>query len=144
MPFEKDYEKKPKKKKDHGDYEETEQEYEEEYGKKQKKKKGYKQTHVHEYTGSVMVAEEEEDCHNHRFAGVSGEAIPYKNSHIHELFTYTDFYEEHFHEIGKKTGPAIYVSKDRHVHFAEGKTTFNGGHAHRFVVATLIEDPTGD
>ena len=31
--------------------------------------------HVHEFEGSTMFAEECDDRHNHRFAGVTGEAI---------------------------------------------------------------------
>lgn len=37
-----------------------------------------KQTHNHEFLGSTRFAEEGDDRHNHRFAGVTSEAI----SHI--------------------------------------------------------------
>ena len=33
------------------------------------------QSHVHEFLGSTRLAELEEEPHNHRFAGVSCEAI---------------------------------------------------------------------
>lgn len=39
------------------------------------------QTHVHEYLGSTTIFEE--IPHNHRFAGVTSEAIPSGNSHVH-------------------------------------------------------------
>ena len=35
------------------------------------------QTHVHEFQGSTRIAEEEEEPHNHRFAGVSSQVIPW-------------------------------------------------------------------
>jgi len=104
------------------------------------------QTHVHEIQGSVMIAEEREDPHNHRFATVSGEVIrtgPNPNDHIHEVCFRTDFYEDHFHEFRGRTCTAIPVG-DRHVHFLESKTTENDGHRHEFRFATLIQDPIGD
>jgi len=103
------------------------------------------QAHVHEFLGSTKIAEREEDPHNHRFAGVTGEAIPISGgSHIHKLETNTDFYENHFHIVRDKTGPAIPVGDGRHVHFVEGETTVNDGHRHEFIFATLIENPIGD
>jgi hypothetical protein len=67
------------------------------------------QTHVHEYLGSTRIAEAKEYPHNHRFAGVTGEAIPRGNSHVHQLLGNTDFYESHHHEVGATTGSAIPV-----------------------------------
>ena len=108
-----------------------------------------KQKHVHEFQGSVKLAEFDEDVHNHRFAGVSGEAIKVPGGHIHKIFTRTDFFD-HFHFINKFTGLAIPVDIDKengkkvvekHVHFVEGLTTENDGHMHQFEVATLIESP---
>jgi len=104
-----------------------------------------RQTHVHEFLGSVKIAEPQEDPHNHRFAGVTGEAIRIPGEgHFHKLETNTDFYEEHFHIVCDKTGPAIPVGDGRHVHFVEGETTVNDGHRHEFLFATLIENPIGD
>ncbi|MEL4105803.1 YmaF family protein [Oscillospiraceae bacterium WX1] len=102
------------------------------------------QRHVHEVLGSVEIAEREEDPHNHRFATVSGQAIPIAGGdHIHEITFRTDFYEDHFHEFCGKTRGAEKVG-DRHVHFLESETTVNDGHRHDFRVATLIENPIGD
>lgn len=102
------------------------------------------QRHVHEVQGSVQIAEPKEDPHNHRFATVSGDAIPVgKNDHVHNVKFRTDFYEEHYHEFSGKTSGAIRVG-DRHVHFLESVTTVNDGHRHKFRVGTLIEDPIGD
>ena len=85
-----------------------------------------------------------EEGHNHRFAVVSGEAIPVGcKDHYHEVKFRTDFYEDHYHVFVGKTGGAIRVG-DRHVHFLESQTSFNDGHRHDFRVATLIEDPIGD
>lgn len=102
------------------------------------------QTHVHEFEGSTLIAEREEDPHNHRFAGVSSEVILQGNSHVHEILTSTDFYENHHHEVGVRTCPAIDVGDNRHVHFATGTTTLNDGHFHSFRFATLIQDPIGE
>ncbi len=103
-----------------------------------------KQSHTHEYLGSVKIAEKE-DPHNHRFAGVTGEAIPLPNgSHYHEFENKTDFYEDHFHLMCTKTGPAIPVGNDRHVHCVKGTTSLEDNHRHDFQFATLIEDPIGD
>ncbi len=99
------------------------------------------QTHVHEFQGSTKLAEEREDRHNHRFAGVSSQVIPFGNSHVHGVYTNTDFFEEHYHTIAAVSGPAIPVGNGKHVHFAEFTTTFDDGHLHKFQFASLIEDP---
>ena len=102
------------------------------------------QRHVHELQGSVMIAEEEDDPHNHRFCTVTGEAIPRgEHDHFHEVAFRTDFFEDHFHEFCGKTGGAIPVG-DRHVHCIESVTTVNDGHRHNFRAATLINDPIGE
>ncbi|MFU0826986.1 MAG: YmaF family protein [Lachnoclostridium sp.] len=101
------------------------------------------QKHVHEVQGSTRIAERREDPHNHRFAAVSGEAIPYGHNHYHELKFQTDFYEDHYHEFWGRTSGAIPVGGNRHVHFLESVTSVNDGHRHEFKVATLIEDPIG-
>lgn len=102
------------------------------------------QTHVHEFEGSVEIAEQNTDPHNHRFAGVSSEVISVDDSHVHEIVTNTDFYEDHHHEVGIRTGLPIDVGDGRHVHFATGSTTMDDGHFHNFRFATLIQDPIGD
>jgi hypothetical protein len=99
---------------------------------------------VHEIQGSVKIAEPEEDPHNHRFATVSGEAIPTGNhDHIHEVRFRTDFYEDHFHEFRGKTSGAIRVG-DRHVHFLDSVTTVNDGHRHEFRLSTFMDNLIGD
>lgn len=101
-----------------------------------------RQTHVHEFEGSTMLAEEGDDRHNHRFAGVSGEAIfTQGGNHRHEVFSNTDFFDNHHHKFEKLTGPAINVGNDKHVHFVKIRTTVNDGHFHNGQFATLIEDP---
>jgi len=97
--------------------------------------------HVHEVTGSTFIAERNEDPHNHRFATVSGEAIPFRNSHVHRITFRTDSYEGHVHEFSALSSPAIFIADGRHVHFVHSFTTFRDGHVHEFRVATLIEDP---
>ena len=68
------------------------------------------QRHVHEFEGSTKLAEEGADRHNHRFAGVTGQAIGVGKSHVHEIdLSKTDFLN-HFHNLKKiRTGPAISV-----------------------------------
>ena len=102
-----------------------------------------RQRHNHEIQGSVQIAERQDDPHNHRFATVSGEAIPWGNSHFHHVRFRTDFYEDHFHEFCGNTSLAIPVG-DRHVHFLASVTTVNDGHQHRFRFGTLIDDPIGE
>ena len=102
------------------------------------------QTHVHEFLGSVKLAELQEDPHNHRFAGVTEQVILIPGGHIHKLNTRTDFYEDHFHFINDTTGPAIPVGDGRHVHFVTGNTNMEENHFHEFRFATLIENPIGD
>lgn len=103
------------------------------------------QRHVHEFLGSTQFAEEGEERHNHRFAGVSGEAIGSGRNHYHCIKTSTDTTEGHQHEICQRSGPAISVNDGsgwKHIHFVEGETSRNDGHRHGFQFATLIEDPT--
>lgn len=109
------------------------------------------QTHVHEVVGSVRLAELEDDPHNHRFAGVTGEVMTLPcgrpGEHIHIFQTKTDFYEDHFHPICVKTGVNVRVGEGddaRHVHFIDANTDVREGHCHEFIVATLIENPIGD
>ena len=59
---------------------------------------GDNKAHVHEFLGSTHLAEAGEDRHNHRFAGVTGEAIPLENGkHVHDFRSNTDFFENHHH-----------------------------------------------
>lgn len=103
-----------------------------------------REQHVHEILGSTLVAERCSDCHNHRFATVSGEAIRSGNSHVHRIKFRTDSYEGHFHEFEGTSGPAIPVGDGRHVHFAKAFTKEADGHKHEFRVASLIDNPIGD
>lgn len=70
------------------------------------------QTHVHEFLGSTQLAVQGELRHNHRFAGVTSEEIPKGDSHVHAILVNTDFFFNHFHELGVETGPAIPVGND--------------------------------
>lgn len=100
--------------------------------------------HVHEVQGSVQVSGCCDNAHGHRFAIVTGEAIPCEGSHVHEIKFRTDSCDGHIHEFCGTTGKAIEVDEDHHVHFLEDRTTSNGNpsHKHKFEVATLIDDPT--
>jgi hypothetical protein len=98
-----------------------------------------RQTHVHEFLGSTHFAGPGGLRHNHRFASVTGEAIPIGNGrHIHEYCSNTDFVENHYHRIKGRTGPDIKLPDDKHVHFEESFTTVNAGHKHEFEFITLL------
>lgn len=99
------------------------------------------QSHVHEFLGSVKLAEQGEDRHNHRFASVTSEVIPIKNKgHKHAFMVNTDFLDHH-HEVAGETGPAIFVGNGKHIHFASGQSTIDDNHFHEFQFATLIDSP---
>jgi len=99
------------------------------------------QRHVHEFLGSTKLNSKCGEPHNHRFAGVTGEAIPTLGSHKHKINARTDYFG-HYHELKDVfTGPAIKVGNGKHVHFVEGETTFDDGHDHAFQFAALIESP---
>ena len=109
------------------------------------------QRHVHEFLGSTRVVEYgDDDDHNHRFAGVTGDAIECRDnnggvSHNHRIVTRTDNYNDHYHVIDVMTGPAIPVGNGlRHIHYVFACTRDSNGHKHNFRVATLIENPIGD
>lgn len=75
--------------------------------------------HVHEVIGSTFIAERCNDPHNHRIAAVSGKAIPFMDSHVHNITFRTDSYDGHYHEFCGTSSPAIPVGDGRHVHFAK-------------------------
>jgi hypothetical protein len=110
---------------------------------------GRRQTHTHEFTASTELALRNDLRHNHRFAGVTGEAIPVGDTHIHKIKVNTTFVLGHFHEVIVKTGPARTVNHcgrpDLHIHFVEGETTVNGAVPHdhdvRFVVLAAPNPP---
>lgn len=120
-------------------YERNRSQKEEQSNRKTNSKES-EQTHVHEFLASTKLAEEGEDRHNHRFAGVTSEVIPKGDSHVHVILTNTDFLDHH-HEVGIQTGPAIPVGNGKHVHFVKGITTLDDGHVHELEFATLIEKP---
>jgi hypothetical protein len=96
--------------------------------------------HDHEFEGSTKLAEEGEDRHNHRFAGVTSEMIPMGDSHVHGIFVNTDFLDHH-HEISAISGLPIDVGNNKHVHVFQSVTTMVDGHFHDFIFATLIQSP---
>jgi hypothetical protein len=99
------------------------------------------QTHVHEFAGSVMIAGT--IPHTHRFAGVTSEEIPMGDSHVHAILVNTDFFFNHYHEVGLRTGLPIFIEEEggKHIHYVEGETTTNFGHDHDFAFTTFIENP---
>lgn len=106
------------------------------------KPKCEKQKHVHELSGSTAIFKECDDCHNHRFCTVTGEAKKMGDSHFHEVKFRTDFADEHYHEFCGKTGPAKDVGNGKHVHYIKDVTSFEDGHKHCFQAATAIDSPT--
>lgn len=100
--------------------------------------------HVHEFLGSTLSNGRCNQCHSHRFATVSEEAIRSGNSHVHKVTLRTDSIDGHFHEFCGTSGPAIFVGEGRHVHFLSGCTESSDGHTHTFRAASLINDPTDE
>ncbi len=104
------------------------------------------QAHVHEYEGSTKLFEEGLERHNHRFAGVTGEAIEIPGGHVHKIWTRTDYFG-HFHVVCKLSGPAIPVGKHgkgagkKHIHYVEGVTSVDEKHNHQFEFVTQINEP---
>ncbi|OPX90573.1 MAG: YmaF family protein [Pelotomaculum sp. PtaB.Bin104] len=98
------------------------------------------QSHTHEFLGSTKLAEEGEDRHNHRFAGVTSEMVLVPGGHVHDFLVNTDFFDHH-HEVGGRTCLQIDVGEGKHVHFAKGNSTFVDDHCHVFQFATLIDSP---
>lgn len=101
----------------------------------------YPKQHNHEILGSTRISGCCEYAHNHRFATVSGDAIPCEGSHVHEVKFTTDSCNGHKHEFCGTSEKAVDVGDGRHVHLVKGYTTTADGHNHEFVVATLIENP---
>ena len=60
-----------------------------------------RQKHVHEVLGSVKIYDEKGECHNHRFTGMTGEAVSVRNgkSHIHYVYAKTEISDGHRHEF---------------------------------------------
>lgn len=102
----------------------------------------YTGQHVHEIIGSTAFISECEDCHNHRFAAISGEAVEAEGSHFHNIIFRTDTHENHVHEFFGPSTLAIPTGDGRHVHFANGYTDPSKGHAHNFRVVSMINNPT--
>ena len=98
--------------------------------------------HVHEVTGSTAVVQECDDCHNHRFATMSGDAIRMGNTHVHEVKFRTDYSDDHQHEYCGKTGGAVDVGNGKHVHYINDTTEREDGHRHQFQASTAIHSPT--
>lgn len=100
------------------------------------------QTHVHEFEESTKLAEEGEDRHNHRVAGVTGEVIPVQGGHIHPYGVLNTDFLDHHHEIGGLTGIDIPIpNTNKHIHLMCGVTTCNDGHNHRYLFTTQIDSP---
>ena len=97
--------------------------------------------HSHEVQGSTRISGCCDFAHNHRFATVSGEAIPCDGGHVHEVRFTTDSCRGHKHEFYGTTGSAVWLEDGRHVHFLEGCTSSDANHKHEFIASTFIEDP---
>lgn len=100
--------------------------------------------HVHEFTGSVKLAENGDERHNHRTAGITGEAIYCGNGrHYHLIQANTDSAPDgHHHPIMVRTGLDIRIrGTNKHVHAIKGATRVVDRHCHNFEFATLTEKP---
>lgn len=100
------------------------------------------QQHVHEILGSTACQSTCNDCHSHRIATVSGEAVASGCSHVHEVEFRTDFADGHYHTFCGTSSAAIDVGNGKHVHYVSDCTDTEACHAHPFQLATLIDSPT--
>ena len=104
----------------------------------------YNDHHVHEFTGSVKLAETGDDRHNHRTAGITSEPIYCENGrHYHLIKAQTDSApDDHHHPIIIRTGLDIKIrGTNKHVHAIKGATRVVDQHCHNFEFATLTERP---
>lgn len=118
------------------------------YGRESEERYGNRSTHVHELIGSVKIEQNRCDCecHNHRFATVTGKAEHKQGirGHVHKVEFNTDTYDGHHHEFCGYTGGAINVGCGRHIHLINDETEESRQHKHDFIAATLIENPIGE
>lgn len=94
--------------------------------------------HVHTWNSLSEVA----DNHQHVTIGVTAPARTLSTSHVHRLHGRTTFYVEgsgsHWHWFDTVTGPAIPLPDGTHVHYFNGPTSVDDGHAHIVFGATGI------
>ena len=102
----------------------------------------YTRQHVHEIIGSTAFVTGYENCHNHRLAAMSDEAVEAEGSHFHNVIFRTDTHGDHTHEFRGPSTLAIPTGDGRHVHFLNGHTNPSQGHAHEFRVVSMINNPT--
>jgi len=80
--------------------------------------------HAHTVSGTIPCAKF--PGHRHKVCGTTGPAITSTNGHIHEFHTDTTpcACGRHIHPIKLKTGPAIFIGRDKtqHYHCLEGQT----------------------
>jgi hypothetical protein len=103
-------------------------------------KKRFEQ-HVHDVAGNVLPAGSGRKRHTHCFETVTSEAIPYGDSHVHEVKFVTDIVDCHCHKFCGRTGPAIPTGFGDHIHVINSPTSYNDGHKHCTFVATSTEIP---
>ena len=89
---------------------------------------------------ALVQVNQDDDAHNHIFAGVSSPAITVKGGHVHKFKSRTDFFD-HFHEFEAITGLPIPVGDGSHVHLVEAQTNVVDDHFHELIFATLIQAP---
>ena len=123
----------------------------------------YPKQHNHEITGSTSISGCCEYAHNHRFATVTGDAIPCEGSHVtfpeeyhapelagkeavfhchvHEVKFKTDSCNGHHHEFCGTTEKAVDIGCGKHIHLLKGCTSYDANHKHEFIVSTDMENP---
>lgn len=97
--------------------------------------------HTHEYSAVCAYAAENFPQHNHRFTGLSGPSLPEGRSHVHMVESRSDYAGRHFHSISAKSGPALYVCENKHIHLVTCVTSEYSGHNHQIIFTTSVNDP---
>ena len=82
--------------------------------------------HTHGHGGATTCV----DGHTHLHPGVTGTPIQTENGHVHKIYGYTTFDDGHIHSYEAYTSPPIQLPNGFHTHYAEIRTTENGGHTH--------------
>lgn len=90
---------------------------------------------------ACTIALEYSYAHNHRFATVTGDAIPCEGSHVHEVKFKTDSCNGHHHEFCGTTEKAVDIGCGKHIHLLKGCTSYDANHKHEFIVSTDMENP---
>lgn len=94
-------------------------------------------THNHEVQGLSSVNVMDCQAHAHRYNAVTRMSTNNGRNHTHEVEIDTVSELGHMHCFKGRTGPAIQLGNDRHVHCITGNFNRSMGHNHQFTLTTM-------